>query len=46
MGIINYVKTLRKNLVNLDAPSKTYAVALGTPAADYLCLSTALLITD
>lgn len=27
LGIINYVKTTRKNLQNLEAPKKTYAVA-------------------
>ena len=39
MGIINYVKTLRKNLVNLDAPSKTYAVAQSRGRMDIFQLS-------
>ena len=32
--MLNYVRVLRKNLVNLDAPSKTYAVAQSRDTMD------------
>ena len=37
--MINFVKVLRKNLVNLDAPSKTYAVSQSRGTMDMDALS-------